>query len=54
MEASIKDYIQKIQQDNLQFEKDWQDILDNSISLSNTIEKEALEIFRLFEFPVSI
>ncbi|XP_013167046.1 PREDICTED: twinkle protein, mitochondrial [Papilio xuthus] len=51
MEASIKDYIQKIQQDNQEFEKDWQNILDKTTSLSKTTEKEALEIFRLFEFP---
>ncbi|CAG4963436.1 unnamed protein product [Parnassius apollo] len=51
IEATIKDYIEKMHQNACQFQKDWQNILDNTKSMSQLNEKDVLDIFRLFEYP---
>ncbi|XP_072935747.1 mitochondrial DNA helicase [Epargyreus clarus] len=51
VEAAIKDYIDKTQQQIDQLQKDWKKIEEETTSLGKLSETEALELFRLFEFP---
>lgn len=43
-----------MRQDSEQFQKDWQNIIKDTTSLAKKTEQEVIELFRLFEFPVSI
>lgn len=53
VESSIKDFIEKCKEQAELFQKDWQQIVKDSIPLSKLNDTELLEIFKLFEFPVS-
>lgn len=54
IEATVKDFIEKCQKQSEEFQKDWQTIGNDTISLSQLTETQLLDLFRLFEFPVSI
>ncbi|CAG4924374.1 unnamed protein product [Colias eurytheme] len=51
VEGTIKEHIERLQQDNNRFQKDWQNIVNETTSLLNLNESEVLDLFRLFEYP---
>lgn len=53
MEASLKEYIEKCQSTSDKFQNDWQTVFSSSTSLADLNETEVLDLFRLFELPVS-
>lgn len=52
--SSIKDFIDNCNRTTEQFYKDWQTIVNTTTSLAKINELEFVDLFRLFEFPVSI
>lgn len=54
VEATIKDFIEQCQQKAEQFDKVWESVLNETTSLIKLNEIELLDLFRLFELPVSI
>lgn len=54
IEATVKDFIEKCQKQSEEFKNDWQHVIKDTVSLSQLNETELLDLFRLFEFPVSI
>lgn len=54
LDAATKDYIETTRQKCVDFKKDWDKIVSDTSSVADLNENEAIELFRLFEFPVSI
>lgn len=54
IETTMKDYIDKVQQSANEFKKDWEKIIQETTSLSKLNENDRLDVFKLFEFPVSL
>lgn len=54
VESTVKDLIDKSQKSAKQFDMDWQKIIHETTSITELNETEQLDLFRLFEFPVSI
>lgn len=54
VEANIKDFIEKCQKQSEEFQKDWQTIANDTTAMTHLNETQLLDLFRLFEFPVSI
>lgn len=54
LDASLKDFIEKCQQEAEQFQKDWETLICNTVQLSSLSNDELLDLFLLFEYPVSI
>lgn len=53
VESSVKEFIENCNKNSEQFDKDWQTLMDETTSLATLDENELIELFRLFEFPVS-
>lgn len=53
MEGTIKDYLEKLHKEKNDFDKHWENLIAETTSLLNLSENEVLDIFRLFEYPVS-
>ncbi|CAG9107496.1 unnamed protein product [Plutella xylostella] len=51
LDAATKDYIEKTRQKSVDFRKDWDKIVSETSSVADLNENEAIELFRLFEFP---
>lgn len=54
LESSLKEFIESCQSKYDLFQKDWLSVLSSTQSMSALSETEVLDLFRLFEFPVSI
>lgn len=52
VEVSIKDYIDKLQNDTASFKNEWENVIKDTMSMSALNETELLDLFRLYEFPV--
>lgn len=53
VDASIKDFIDSCTKTSEKFDKDWQTLVNETTSFSKLNETEVVDLFRLFEFPVS-
>lgn len=51
VEVSIKDYIDKLQNDTASFKNEWENVIKDTMSMSALNETELLDLFRLYEFP---
>ncbi|XP_041974571.1 twinkle protein, mitochondrial [Aricia agestis] len=51
LEGTIKEYIEQLQNEANEFQKKWQKIVDETSPLSSLDESEAINLFRLFEYP---
>lgn len=54
MEGSIKDYIEGQHKKVEDFKNKWENLIKESTSILDLSETELLELFRLFEYPVSV
>lgn len=54
METALKDFIERSHKNTDKFNKDWQVIVESTTSIDKLSETEVLELFRLFEYPVSL
>lgn len=54
IDTSTKEVINKLSKDAEDFQKDWQTVLNTTISLNKLSDTEIKELFSLFEYPVSI
>lgn len=54
VETTISELIEKSQSNSKQFDMDWKHIINETTSVSKLKETEQIDLFRLFEFPVSL
>ena len=54
LEGTIKDYIEELHRNAENFNKDWENIINETTSIADLSEEDILELFRLFEYPVSM